>query len=136
MFAQAPSRSTGAATTVGSKITGGGTGFINTSCGVASFGFNVQRKVSGGPVTGSLTYTSPGAGIHLKATSFSTFTVSGNSGDFSGTCKNNGVICTFSVHVEDNGTSGTTDKFVISISNFQGGTPQGGVLRSGNIQIH
>jgi hypothetical protein len=117
-------------------VTGGGTGTVNTPCGVASFGFNIQRKVGGGPISGSLTYTSPGAGIKLKATSFTSFTVSGTTADFSGACKNNGAPCTFSVHVEDNGESGATDQFVISISNFQAGAPQGGVLRSGNIQIH
>jgi hypothetical protein len=92
--------------------------------------------VGGGPISGSLTYTSPGAGIKLKATSFTFFTVSGTTADFGGTCTNNGSPCTFTVHAEDNGSSGKTDKFVISISNFQAGAPQGGVLRSGNIQIH
>ena len=115
------------------KVTGGGTGTVNTACGVASFGFNVQRKVADGSVTGSLTYTSPRAGIHLKATSFTFFTVTGTSADFGGACKNNGSPCTFAVHVEDHGESGKTDVFVITIN---GGAPQGGVLRSGNIQIH
>jgi hypothetical protein len=109
---------------------------VNTPCGVASFGFNIQRKVTGGPISGSLTYTSPGAGIKLKATSFQTFTVGATTGDFSGQCKNSGASCTFSVHVVDNGEAGTTDRFEISISNFQGGATQGGQLRSGNIQIH
>ncbi len=114
-------------------MTGGGTGTVNTACGIASFGFNVQRKATGGPVTGSLTYTSPGAGIKLKETSFTFFTISGSSADFGGTCKNNGSPCTFTVHVEDHGEPGSTDAFVITIN---GGVPQGGVLRSGNIQIH
>jgi hypothetical protein len=84
-------------------------------------------------VSGSLTYTSPGAGIKLKATSFTSFTVSGTSADFAGTCKNNSTSCTFSVHIEDHGESGKTDVFLITIN---AGPPQGGTLRSGNIQIH
>jgi hypothetical protein len=114
-------------------VTGGGTGVVSTPCGIASFGFNIQRKVGGGPATGELTYTSPGAGIKLKSTAYTFFTVSGTSADFGGTCKNNGASCTFSVHIEDHGESGKADVFVISIN---GGPPQGGVLRSGNIQIH
>ena len=84
-------------------MTGGGTGTVNTTCGIASFGFVVQRKVGGGPVSGSLTYTSPGAGIKLKATSFTSLVVTGTSADFGGNCKNNNVSCTFQVHTEDNG---------------------------------
>ena len=114
-------------------MTGGGTGTVNTTCGIASFGFVVQRKVGGGPVSGSLTYTSPGAGIKLKATSFTSLVVTGTSADFGGNCKNNNVSCTFQVHIEDNGQGGSTDVFIISIN---GGAPQGGILRSGNIQIH
>jgi hypothetical protein len=34
---------------------------------------------------------------------FTTFTISGNTATFSGTCTNNGAPCTFSVMVQDNG---------------------------------
>jgi len=52
---------------------------------------------------------------------------------FGGTCTQNGAPCTFTVKVVDNGEPGTNDSFTISID---AGPPQGGTLRSGNIQIH
>jgi hypothetical protein len=81
-------------------------------------------------VTGSLTYVDHGAGIKLKATSFSSLNIAGNTATFTGAC---GTGCTFSVYVEDNGEPGTNDVFRISIN---GGAFQGGQLRSGNIQLH
>jgi hypothetical protein len=116
------------------KVTGGGTGTVNTAFGIATFGFNVQRKTGGGAITGSLTYTNPGESLKLKSTSITSFVVNGTSADFSGTCKLNNVTnCTFTVHVEDNSQDGSTDVFLISIN---GGAAEGGTLRTGNIQIH
>jgi hypothetical protein len=102
---------------------------------MASFGFVVQRSGSG-PITGSLTVTSPSAGIKFKAVSFTSLVVTPTTADFGGTCVNNGAPCTFTAHVEDHGEAGTTDVFRISVSTINGGVPFGGTLRSGNIQTH
>jgi hypothetical protein len=72
-------------------------------------------------------------GAKVHSVMFTTFTISGNTATFSGTCTNNNVPCAFSVTVQDNGEPGKNDKFTISIN---GGPPEGGTFRSGNIQIH
>ncbi|MBA2440446.1 MAG: hypothetical protein H0V50_07210 [Thermoleophilaceae bacterium] len=96
----------------------------------------MQRKATGGPVTGHLTYIDKGAGVNLKSTGFTslviTTTTTGTSADFTGTCTNNKTPCTFSVHVEDNGEPGTIDVFRITTS-F--GYSDGGPIASGNIQV-
>ncbi len=113
------------------KVTGVGT--INVTGGIANFGFIVQSQSSTGPITGDLQFVNHATGDKMHSVSFTAFTISGNTATFGGTCTNNGVVCTFTVNVTDNGEPGTTDSFTISIS---GGAPQGGTLRSGNIQIH
>jgi len=116
--------------TVG-KVTGGGT--INVSGGIGNFGFIVQAESSTGPISGDLQYNNHASGEKIHSVTFATFTISGNTATFSGTCTNNGAPCTFSVMVQDNGEPGKNDVFTISIN---AGPPQGGTLRSGNIQIH
>ncbi len=106
------------------KVTGGGT--VNVTGGIANFGFIVQAQSSTGPIGGDLQYVK-------NSVTFTTFTISGNTATFSGACTNNGAPCTFSVMAQDNGEPGTNDSFTISIN---GGPPEGGTLRSGNIQIH
>src|SRR6266571_2575725 len=113
------------------KVTGVGT--INVTGGIANFGFIVQSQSSTGPITGDLQFVNHATGDKMHSVSFTAFTISGNTATFGGTCTNNGMACTFTVNVTDNGEPGTTDSFTISIS---GGAPQGGTLRSGNIQIH
>lgn len=113
------------------KVTGGGT--INISGGIGKFSFIVQRKVSGGAITGDLTYQNPVSGSKIKSVSFTSFSITGNTVVFEGTCTDNNTPCTFRATMVDNGEPGTTDTFTISIS---GGPIQGGTLRSGNVQIH
>jgi hypothetical protein len=113
------------------KVTGGGT--INVTGGIGNFGFIVQVQSTSGPISGDLQYVNHATGAKVHSVMFTTFTVSGNTATFSGTCTNNGAPCTFSVMVQDNGEPGTNDSFTISIN---GGPPEGGTLRSGNIQIH
>jgi len=64
-----------------------------------------------------------------------TFTISGNTATFSGTCTNNSAPCTFNVTVQDqdNDQPEGPDSFIISIN---GGPPEGGTLRGGDIEIH
>jgi hypothetical protein len=112
------------------KTTGGGT--LDVTCGVANFGFVAQRKKTGGRVQGHLTYVDQGAGIKVKSTGLTSLVVTGNTATFSGTCRNNGTPCTFTVEVVDNSEPGTGDEFTITLST---GYTEGGVIRSGNIQV-
>lgn len=64
---------------------------------------------------------------------FTSFVIAGTTATFGGTCTSDGVPCTFSVNVTDNGEPGVTDIFTISVS---GGPAEDGTLRGGNIQIH
>jgi hypothetical protein len=113
------------------KVTGGGT--VNVTGGKANFGFIAQREVAGGPVDGHLTYNNTVTGAKVRSVVFTLLTITGNTAVFGGSCTNNGASCTFTVTVEDNGEPGASDTFTISVSS---GSPEGGTLRSGNIQIH
>ena len=113
------------------KVTGGGT--TNVSGSTANFGFFVQAQLSTGLVSGDLQYVNRASGAKVHSLAFTTLAIVGNTATFSGTCTNNRVPCTFAVDVTDNGEPGKTDRFTISVS---GGMPEGGTLRSGNIQIH
>jgi hypothetical protein len=119
-----------AAASVG-KITGGGS--ITAGGNLGTFGFTVQRKTLGAPIQGDLQYVNHATGAKIHSVSFTSFSVSDTTATFAGTCVNNGVPCTFTVSVTDNGEPGNTDSFSISVS---GAPAEGGVLRSGNIQIH
>jgi len=115
--------------TVG-KVTGGGT--VAVSGGFASFGFIVQRQAADRSIHGDLQYVNHASGAKVHSVLFTTLAISGNMATFGGTCTNNGAPCTFTVHVTDNGEPGTNDSFTIVVN----GPPEGGTLRSGNIQIH
>jgi hypothetical protein len=116
--------------TVG-KVTGGGS--INVTNGIGTFGFIVQAQSTSGPIGGELQYVNHATGAKVHSVAFTTLVIAGNTATFGGTCTNNGVPCTFTVNVTDNGEPGTNDTFTISVS---GGPTEGGMLRSGNIQIH
>jgi hypothetical protein len=113
------------------KITGGGS--ITAAGNTGTFGFTVQRTSLGAPIQGDLQYVNHGTGAKIHSVSFSSFSVTATTATFAGTCVNNGVPCTFSVSVTDNGEPGDNDTLSISIS---GAPVEGGILRSGNIQIH
>jgi hypothetical protein len=113
------------------KVTGGGT--INVTGGIGNFGFIVQSQTTMGPISGDLQYHNHATGAKVKSVAFDTLVISGTMATFGGTCTNNGVPCTFTVNVTDNGEPGTNDTFTISVS---GGPTEGGTLRSGNIKIH
>jgi hypothetical protein len=80
-----------------------------------------------------LQYVNHASGANVHSLTFTSLVIAGNTATFGGTCTKNGAPCTFTVNVTDNGEPGTNDSFVISVS---GATPEGGMLRSGNIQIH
>ena len=100
----------------------------------SNFGFNVYRKTATAPVRGHLNYKNKNTGEHVKSVTVDTFSVSGNTATFSGTCTNNGMPCTYQVTVQDNGNPGK-GKDTFQISGF-GVTPNSGTLSGGNIKIH
>jgi len=116
--------------TVG-KVTGGGT--VDVIGGIANFGFIVQAQSNTGPIGGDLQYVNHASGAKIHSVTFTTFTISGNTATLSGTCTNNGLPCTFTVTVQDNDQPPGPDSFVISVD---GGAPEGGTLRGGDIEIH
>jgi Beta-propeller repeat len=116
--------------TVG-KVTGGGT--VNVSGGIGNFGFIVQRQAADNSINGDLQYVNHASGTKIHSVMFTTFTISGNTATFGGTCTNNGAPCIFNVTVQDNDQTSGPDSFIISIN---GGAPEGGTLRGGDIEIH
>ncbi len=118
--------------TVG-KVTGGGS--IDVASGIGTFGFIVQHPAADAPIHGNLQYVNHASGAKVHSVMFTTFVITGNMATFGGTCTNNGVPCTFTVNVADNGRRGTNDSFNITVD--AGPTEGAGEnLRSGNIQIH
>jgi hypothetical protein len=120
------------------KVTGGG--MYAVPGGAATFGFNVQRKEDGGPITGQYEYQNHATGENVHSVTIDTLVVSDTNGDmkldtatFSGTCTNNKTPCTFEVTVEDKGEPGKNDTHKISGVVI---TPTSGTLAGGNIQIH
>jgi len=114
------------------KVTGGGS--IDVAGGKGTFGFIVQRKETGGSVKGQLQHVNHASGDKVQSVMFDALVITGNMATFGGACTINNVTpCTFRVDVTDNGEPGTTDSFVISVIP---GSTEGGMLRSGNIQIH
>ena len=119
--------------TVG-KVTGGGTVDV-PGPGIANFGFIVQARSTSGPIGGDLQYVNHASGAKVHSVMFDSFVITANTATFGGTCTNNGVPCTFEVHVTDNGEPGTNDSFNITVD---AGPTEGAneTLRSGNVLIH
>jgi hypothetical protein len=117
------------------KVTGGGE--IDVPGGTSSYGFVVQRKTAGDPVTGQLEYYNHARGLDVHSVDMLSLSVTPTTATFTGTCrKNNTTPCTFSVTVEDNGEPGKgVDRFTISVSDEPVEGDQGPILH-GNIQIH
>jgi len=113
------------------KVTGGGA--INVAGGSGTFGFVVQAQTTTGPVGGDLQYVNKARGANVHSVTLTTLVIDGNTAMLGGTCIKNDAPCTFTVNVTDNGEPGTNDTFTITVD---AGPPEGGTLRSGNIQIH
>lgn len=102
--------------------------------GKANFGLNVFRKTVGGAVRGNLNYVNKITGDKVKSVQILTFSISGNTATFSGSCTNNGQPCTFTCTVQDNGNPGRgRDTFSLDGAGF---TPNSDTLNGGNIKIH
>lgn len=114
------------------KITGGGS--IGVPGGIGTFGFTVQRQTAGGSLRGALHYVDHSTRFKIHSVTVTAFSVGDTEASFGGTCiDDTGTACTFTVEVSDTGEPGAADTFMISIS---GRSTEGGVLRSGNIQVH
>ena len=112
----------------GCKVTGGGT--IPT--GPASEGtFSLNVHVG---LKGKVQYRD-GAAADFRSTRLTEVrcNLATHRASISGEGINNGQMVTFTVDVIDNGESGSTDVFGISLTD---GYSRGGTLRSGNIQLH
>ena len=107
-----------------------GSGATNIAGGFSTFNFGVQR-VKTGALSGALDCVNHATGAVLHSVMVTGFVIDGKTAAFTGTCTRNKAPCTYTVNVTDNG-SGSSDAFTISIS---GGTPEGGALRNGDIQI-
>src|SRR2546422_10419656 len=96
---------------------------------------SVQARSTSGPIGGDLQYVNHASGAKVHSVMFDSFVITGNTATFGGTCTNNGVPCTFEVHVTDNGEPGTNDSFNITVD---AGPTEGAneTLRSGNVLIH
>jgi hypothetical protein len=115
------------------KVTGGGA--IDVTGGIGTFGFIAQRHAADASIHGNLQYVNHASGAKVHSVMLTTFVITGNMATFGGTCTKNGVPCTFSVNVTDNGRRGTNDSFNITVD--AGPTEGAGEkLRSGNIKIH
>jgi hypothetical protein len=120
--------------TEAAKVTGGGS-LVGAP---ANTGFVVQRKVSGGPLSGNWQFVNKTTGDIVHSISFTDLEVSGNTATFSGQCRNesapDGTPCSFRVTVQDNGqgSSSPPDTFSVSGTGFTGAS---GSL-NGNIEIH
>jgi hypothetical protein len=95
------------------------------------FSFIVRHPSTSLRITGGMVYLDA-SGSNVKSLAISSLVIFGNTATFAGLCTNNGVPCTFVATVTDNGESGTSDTFTISVS---GGPARGGTIRSGNIRI-
>jgi len=116
-------------------VTGGG--FINVDNGRANFGFVAGFKPGHDTVSGQLNYIDHPTGMHVKATSITSYDgdVNTSTRTFTGEATINGQSgFTFTVTVTDNGEPGRgADTFSIEILN---GYSASGVLAGGNIQLH
>jgi hypothetical protein len=114
------------------KANGGGE--IAVPGGVGSFGFSVKRTSAGGPISGSLDYSSSVRNFTVQSTAITSFSVSGNTVRFAGNCTKNGTPCTFAVTAQDNGNPGKNkDRFDIVVSGEPG---EAGVLTKGNVKVN
>ncbi len=114
-------------------VTGGG--FITVDGKKANFGFVAGFKPGKTTVSGQLNYIDHANDIHVKSSSVTLYSGTGNTRTFSGSATINGQSgFTFSATVTDNGEPGKgVDKFSIKLSD---GYQASGTLAGGNIQLH
>lgn len=115
-------------------VTGGG--WFGSAGAKKNFGFVIGNHNNQPGYEGQLNYLDHGTGMHLKATSVTSYSSTGpTSRHADGTCEVDGMGgFYFAIDVADNGEPGTgVDYFQITVSN---GYFAEGTLRGGNIQLH
>ncbi len=111
-------------------MTGGG--FL--ASGASKQHFAVAGGIKHGAFWGHLTYMDSAAGLKVKGTGVTAYTVTGTtSRHIEGTAEINGTAGTYMVDVVDNGEPGRADTFRITLSN---GYTAAGTLAGGNLQLH
>jgi hypothetical protein len=117
------------------KVTGGGQ--IMVAGGTATFGFNAKREeVTNTVASGHLNYVNHVTGVHLNCKVTEAGVIPGADKDSPGTahfhCSPKSDAQVVMVSVVDNGEPGEADEFTITYN----GITEGGIIRSGNIQVH
>jgi hypothetical protein len=112
-------------------VTGGG--YVLNKDGVKQH-FAVAGGIKNAAFWGHLTYMDKAAGLKVKGTGVTAYTVTGpTSRHIEGTAEINGSPGTYQVDVADNGEPGRNDTFAIRLPNSY---TAGGTLAGGNIQLH
>jgi hypothetical protein len=111
--------------------------------GKATFGFNAQPDQSGSGAKGQFNYINHVTGLHINGPVNEVVVIAINPDGspktvrFTGSCKDSGPACAFSVTVEDRGEPGSDDRFGIAVTD---GAPleirSQRVISKGNIQFH
>ena len=96
------------------KITGGGS--IAIPGGIASFRFDRTAADTRRADPGRSAIRRPRDWAKVQSATFTTFSIVDPTATFGETCVKNGMPCTFTVAVTDNGEPGSTDTFTIPIS--------------------
>jgi hypothetical protein len=108
-------------------VSGGGA-IAGTAGSEGKFTLNAHADLKG-----KISYRDDGAGVNFRSTRLTDVECTGTSARIEGEGTNNGTPVTFIVGAIDNGESGTTDVFSITLSS---GYSRGGTLTRGNIQVH
>ncbi len=83
---------------------------------------------------GKVNYRDDGAAVNMRSTKLNKVECNGTAARIEGEGTNNGSAVTFILNVADNGESGSTDTFSITIA--PPGYSKSGTLTRGNIQVH
>ncbi|HEX8833918.1 MAG TPA: post-COAP-1 domain-containing protein, partial [Abditibacteriaceae bacterium] len=122
------------ATTLGRKVTGGGS-ISGATQGQASFNLNPQADDNDGTIKGTLQYGGSSEGVYIRSTSITGMVFTGTSVRIFGKATVNGAgSFDFVADVTDNGEPGNNDTFAIRLSNGYTNGPK--TLTGGNIQVH
>src|SRR3989442_1429128 len=117
------------------------------SCLAVWPGAAISRRPSTGVLAGAfwghLVYIDHGANMKVKGTGVMAYGMVDSTGTtppphIEGTCEMDGLACTYTVDVTDNGEPGRNDTFAIKLSNGYEAPPGNldGTLAGGNIQLH
>jgi hypothetical protein len=121
-------------TSTAGQVTGGGQVLNPEDNEKVAFGFNAKSTANGLIGNCSVVDIAPTRNIKIKCLTVTTLVVSGNAATIYGTGTINGTNTNYRIEVTDNGEPGTgTDTFTILTGS---GYSAGGVLDSGNIQVH